>query len=224
MRQGWVLTQPALQAVLQQGIKDIKADINILDEIFISYNCTPLDCDYGQAYIDKIKTWFTNNKIPVFQAWSIDPQRVPMLSVRLNNESEDESKAAIGDHFGFDDSGAVGVNVFNVTLDIGVHGRKQSDEVLWLYYITSYILFKNKSRLISLGLQITSHSATDLNRSQDKLPDNIFTRWIKLTTTVQNYWKADTFLDIDSVETDIEVESVSGEITDNTSVSVNLDD
>ena len=223
MQPSWVLAQPALQAVLQEGIKEIKADTSVLDHIFRFYLCPPMDCDYGQSYIDKIKVWFTKSKIPVFQAWSIDPQRVPMLSVRLASESEDESKAAIGDYFGQDDMGDVGVNVFNVSLDLGIHGRKDSDEVLWLYYITSYILFKKKAKLIELGLQLTSHTATDLARSQDKLPDNIFTRWIRLTATVQNYWQADPFLDVEGVEVNADFESSSSEVGESILGAIDID-
>jgi len=199
-----VMPQIAVQRVLQAGIKQLKDNPSILDDIFCFYLVKEMEADYGQAYIDKIKQWFEDTKVPVVQAWSFNPQRIPSISVHLASEREDEQKAAIGDYWGSEDGlGEIGVGVFNVTLDIGLHASKNGDQVLWLYYITSYILFKSKRLCEELGLQLQTFSATDYAKSSQYMADNIWTRWIRFTTTVENFWDGSPYLDIDNLNVDV---------------------
>lgn len=199
-----ILAQVALQRVLQAGIKKIKEKPSLIDDIFAGYNCPEMSADYGQSYIDSIKSWFANTKIPVVQAWSFDAQRIPLISVKLATESEDESKAAIGDFFGDGEDAEIGTGVFTVMLDIGIHTSKTGDEVLWLYYIVCYILFKNKQLADKLGLRLQTFSASDYNKDPNLMADNIWSRWIRYRCTVENMWDGDEFLNIDDLEVSIE--------------------
>ena len=198
-----VLAQVALQRLIQAGVKHLKSNVDILDEIFEMYTCDELASDYGQTYIDGIKTWFTETKIPVVQAWSLNPERIPAVSIHLATENEDEGKASMGDFFGEDEDGEVGVNAFTVVLDVGIHASKHSDQVLWMYYIVSYILFKNKLLAEHLGLRLQTFSASDHGRRTPVLPDNVWSRWLKFKCTVQNTWQADPFLCIEDLRVNI---------------------
>lgn len=202
-----VLTQPALQRVLQEGIQDIKNDIDVLDEVFEYYTCDEMKDLYGQSYIDTIKTWFDETIIPVVQAWSLNPQRMPSISVHLASETEDEGKSSLGDHYGIGEEGNIGVNVFTVMLDIGLHSSKAGDEVLWLYYIVSYILFTKKRLAERLGLQNQTFNATDYSKQNQYNPDNYYSRWIRFRCTVENFWEPKTHLEFDNIETDVDVSS-----------------
>lgn len=201
------MPQVALHRIILEGMAIVRQNIDVLDDIFQYYTCPEMGVDYGQPYIDNIKTWFTNTKIPVVQAWSLNPQLAPQISVRLAVEQEDESKAAIGDHWGMGEEADIGVSPFIVHLDVGIHASKNGDEVLWLYYIVNYILFKRKRRAEALGLQLYTFSATDYKRDADKLADNIFSRYIRVRTLVQNFWDSEPYLDIDDIEIDLDVES-----------------
>lgn len=203
-----VLPQVALHRLIQEGIQIVKDNIYLLDDIFQYYTSEPMNDDYGQDYIDKIKIWFRDTKVPVVQAWSMNMSKVPQISVQLGQENEDESKAAIGDHWGEDENGTVGVGVFSTMLDINLFGTKNSDEVLWLYYIVNYILFKRKRHAEQLGLQLHTFSATDYARDIPKLPENVWVRTIRFKTTVENFWSADPFLDIDDMEVGIKYEQI----------------
>ena len=194
------MPQVALQRIIQTGVNTLKANIDILDDVFEYFTCPQMDSDYGQAHIEKIKTWFTITKIPVVQAWSFNPDRIPMISIHLTSESEDESKSAIGDHWGFGEDGEVGVGVFNTQLDIGCHTSRNGDEALWLYYIVNYILFKNKRLAEELGLQLHTFNATEHAKQSQYMADNIWTKWIRFRATVQNFWEGNPFIDIDAVE------------------------
>ena len=213
-----VLAQPALQRVIQVGIRGLKDDPDTLDRIFEYYLCDAMVDDYGQAYIDNVKAWFLKTKIPVLQAWSFNPQKVPSISIRLATEQEDESKAAMGDFMGIevgnDVESTTGVSVFTVMLDIGIHGSRNGDEVLWMYHIVNYILFKYKRLAESLGLRLHTWSATDHAKRAELMADNIWTRWLRFRCTVQNFWEAEDILCIDDIKLDIDVDDEDGNIVD----------
>lgn len=202
-----VLTQVTLQRLIQVGLKKLKEDVSLLDEIFRGYKFPEMEADYGESYVEGIKTWFANTKIPVVQAWSFNPERIPLISIHLSTEQEDESKAAFGDYFGPGTESEIGVGVFTVMLDIGIHTSKNGDEVLWLYYIVSYILFKNKMLADHLGLRLQTFSASDYTKNNALMADNIWTRWIKFRCTVENMWDGDPFLCIDDLEVSVDHES-----------------
>jgi hypothetical protein len=206
-----VFPQVGVHRLLQEGIYILKENIDILDDIFAYYTCEGMNKDYGQSYVDQIKKWFSETKIPVVQAWSMNISKVPMISVQLAQESEDETKSAIGDHWGEDEDGNVGVGVFTVMIDINLFGTKNSDEVLWLYYICNYIMFKRKRRAEELGLQLHTFSATDYARDIPKLPENVWVRTIRFKTTVENFWSAESAIDIDDLELEVNYSQVGVE-------------
>lgn len=206
-----VMPQVALQRIIQEGIKLLKDKPQILDDIFQYYTCDAMNSDYGQSYIDEIKSWFAKTKVPVVQAWSMDPQQVPQITIKLATEQEDESKAAFGDHWAMEEEGNIGAAAFVVNLDITIRSSANGDQVLWLYYMVNYILFKRKRRAEELGLRLHTFSATDYSRDNSKLADNVWERYIRFRTIVQNFWDAEEGTEIDDLEVDLDVEDVPGD-------------
>lgn len=204
----WIMPQLAVMQVLSKGVAEIKSNIDMLDEVF-AYMCEDGISDtYGVSYIGQIKTWFQQTKIPVMSAWNITSMLVPCISVHLSSELEDESKAAISDYFGESDLTTTGIAVMNVTLDIGIFAPKTGDQVLWLYYITSYILFRYKRQMEGLGLHLQTYSTSDWERRNEYNVENVWTRWLKLRCITQNTWNLSTKQEYD-VYTDVFVESES---------------
>lgn len=201
-----VIPQVALHRVIQDGVKILKQNPDVLDDVFQYYNCPEMINDYGQTYIDNIKTWFVETKIPVVQAWSINPQKVPQIGIKLATEQEDESTAVMGDVFGIGEDSEIGMSPSIVQLDIVVMSSRNGDEALWLYYILTYILLKQKRKAEALGLEKHTWSASDYNRNANKLADNIWERYIRFRALVQNYWEDRDVLCFDDVNTDITVE------------------
>ena len=208
-----VVPQVALHRVILEGIQILKQNPDVLDDIFEYYKCPEMEASYGQAYIDKIKTWFTSTKIPVVQAWSLDPTQAPQIGIKLSTEQEDESKAGIGDHFAddMDPDSNTGVSPSVVQLDIMLMSSRNGDQTLWLYYIVSYILLKRKRKAEQLGLQLHTFSATDYNRDNNKLTDNIWVRYIRYRCIVQNFWASENFIDISDIEIDLDAEDAPGD-------------
>jgi len=189
-----VMPEIAVQRVIQYGLKTLRSNRNAFDDIFAYVKEHPLMvAGYGPTYVDRVWQWFTTEKTPVIQAFLLTPERVPCYSVHLSVENEDESKAAISDYYGDEEDGELAISSFSVTIDIGIHGSKTADQVLWMYYILSYILFKTKPLAQELGLEVQTFSATDWQKDSAKMPENIYTRWVKMRCTVFNTWSNDPF-------------------------------
>jgi hypothetical protein len=204
----WVMPEIAVQRLVQYGIYQLRQDKAAFDEIFSYQRSHPLLTEsYGEDYTDKIWTWFTTERIRVVQAWILSPQTVPCFSVHLSNENEDESKAAIGDYYGDGEEAEIGIASMSVLVDIGIHGSKAADQVLWMYYILSYVLFKYKHVARSLGIDIQTYSASDWQKDASKMPENIWTRWLRMRCTVFNTWNADALKTATDIETSIQLEN-----------------
>ena len=200
----WIMPQIALQKILQSGLRDLKDNPDIFSDIFSYMKEPDINDDYGDNQIDKIKAWFLGTKIPVLHAWTFNADRIPCISIHLANESEDESKAAVGDFYGSDENGDIGTTVLVTQLDVGIHASKNSDEVLWLYYIITYILFRNKLYAESLGLRLQTFTASDWERKEAYSMENVWTRWLRFRCLTENFWQTvDPLVEIDDLVTNV---------------------
>ena len=222
----FVMPEIVVQRVLQEGIKNLRGDADAFNDIFGIFLCDEMEAAYGQSYVDQIRTWFFETKVRVVQAWSLNVNTIPSYSIHLASEMEDEQKAAIGDFFGETDDTTINTSVFTVYVDIGIHGDKSGDSVLWLYYIMSYILFKEKRRAERLGLKLQTWTASDYNRNQQKLAENIFTRWVRFKCTTQNFLDDETKTETKKLTLDVDAQSSTdddGEIVDISDIEIDED-
>lgn len=203
-----ILTEVALQRLIQIGLKNLRDNPAAFRDIFAQYKSPAMAASYGDVYIDKIVEWFNTTKLPIVQSWSFDPQRVPAISIHLADESEDESKAGISDFFGDDEHGEILTGPATVSLDIGIHADKTKDVVLWMYYIVVYILYKEKMTGRSLGLQLYTYRANEYNKESKYMADNVWSRWVRFKCTVQHYVDGEVSTD-SSLALDIQAESVN---------------
>lgn len=206
----WIMPQIALQRVIQHGIRQLKDNPAALEEIFNYMHEGDISEDYGADYVDEVKRWFMTTKIPVLHAWTFNTDRIPCVTIHLASEQEDETKASLNDYWGEEDGNQLGTTPFTVQLDIGIHASKTSDQVLWMYYIVSYILFKNKVYAEKLGLSLQTFSASDWEKRPEYMTENIWTRWIRFRCTTQNFWESAKGQEY-KVETEIAVDSAGDE-------------
>lgn len=191
---GRVMPEIAIQRLIQYGIGYLRNNRTMFNEVFAYLDDHPLmSVNYGTSYIDRIWAWFTTEKIPVVQSFLLTPERIPCYSVHLSGENEDESKAAIADFYGDEDDNELYIKAMNTTLDIGIHGSKTADEVLWMYYILDDILFRHKLVAQSMGIEIQTFSASDWQKDNAKNPENIYSRWVKMRLTVFDTWRSEQF-------------------------------
>lgn len=203
------LSEVALQRVIQIGLKNLRGDPDAFRCIFEQYDSPEMRASYGVPYVEKIFNWFNNTKLPVLQAWSFDTDKVPGISIHLADESEDESKAAMGDYWGMGQDNEILTGPVTVSLDIGIHADKSKDHVLWIYYIILYILYKEKPLARKLGLQLYTYRANDYTKESKYMAENVWSRWIRFRCTVQHYIDGDEGIE-PSIELDIDAESPSG--------------
>lgn len=204
-----IMPEVAVTRLIQYGINALRNDEAAFRDIFCFLSDNPLMAkEYGKEFVDRLWEWFNTDKIRVVQSWSLSPQTVPCYSVHLASEVEDESKASIGDFYGDIEEGELMVSAKTVTMDIGCHGSKSADQVLWLYYILQYILLKHKRIAEYLGLELQTQSASDWAKETGKVPENIYTRWVRLRTTVLDTWLGDKSMYIDDLEVILKVEGV----------------
>jgi hypothetical protein len=101
-------------------------------------------------------------------------------------------------------------------LDIGLHASKTSDQVLWLYYIVTYILFKYKLYAESLGLRLQTFTASDWDKRPEYMTENIWTRWMRFRCTTQNFWDGEANVEVTGV--DLEQVTAESANTDNSEI------
>lgn len=200
---GFTMPEIVVRKLIDHGIKKLRTNKPAFDDLFSAFTEDELNSEYGEAYREKIWQWFSTTKIPVIQAWSFNAQKIPCISVHLANETEDESKASVGDIMGdFNESAETQTGVFTVMVDIGIHANKGGDHVLWMYYIVSYILFKHKLMAHRLGLKLQTYSASDYSKDNLKMAENIWTRWIRFRCTTENFWDGEPYSEVEDVNVD----------------------
>lgn len=83
------LTEFVIETVLRDGLGDLHANPNKLDDIFSKFKEAQFLNQYGQSKIDQLKTYIANNQIKLVQSWSLVPLTVPCISIQLESSSED---------------------------------------------------------------------------------------------------------------------------------------
>lgn len=102
---------------------------------------------------------------------------------------------------------------FREVFEIRVNAQTNSDQAVWLYYITAYLLLRNKWRFEQVGLESQTFGVSEFTRDVGKMPNNIWGRTIRLTFLVQHQWKED-IESLELVGVNLNAEnSVTGEIT-----------
>jgi hypothetical protein len=77
---------------------------------------------------------------------------------------------------------------FDETYDIRMFGSGNQDQVIWLYYIISYILFRNKSYFEEVGIENQSVSSGEIARDLGKQPNQVWSRFIRFRGMVEHSW------------------------------------
>jgi hypothetical protein len=217
---GHIMPELILRRIIEIGISELRrGDRANFNNVFNTFLQPTISHIFGQEQLDKVYAWFQSVKLPVVMAWSFNPARIPMYSIHLASETEDETKAAVGDYRGGAGFSAIGdedpeseheekIGVFTVMLDIGVHASRSADDVLWMYYILNYILFNKKRELEALGLELQTFSATDYNREEKYQGDNIWTRWIRYRCTIENTYRGTQAIEPEDIEVEVNYEQI----------------
>ena len=97
---GVVSLDVELHSFLEDGFIFIRNNPTVIDEIFSHFRSAHLERLYGQREIEKIKKWVTTNDIYVVMSWSLNPQKLPSVSVHMAHSEEAVQWAGMDDYAG----------------------------------------------------------------------------------------------------------------------------
>jgi len=91
------LTDLIIEATIRDGIEYLKANPEVVDDIFAPLTRTYNQRKYGQAEIDKIKTLLQAKNIAVVHSFHEAAAKAPCYSIQLGAEAEAKDRAHLGD-------------------------------------------------------------------------------------------------------------------------------
>ena len=276
-----------IQCFLRMGFDHLVAHPEDLDEIFANFKNDTLWKQYGEREIDNIKQWVAQNNIPILLSWSIDPSKVPCISVQIAQSTEMVEAAGMEDYMGYEETTALSRTILNYfsptniltegdewlvvmpegfdyspirpgfilidgkgeeylvtrlcdkgiyvhregddinptkitvkssvitsirkkhqtaiqeSIDIGIHGHADQNTVLWMYYMTIWILLRFKPEMEKRCMELSTFSASDFNRESQYLGENVFSRFIRVTARSMVTWLDDPEIQIDTFNTSV---------------------
>lgn len=101
----FVMPELILESVVRDGLENVRRDPSLLDDVFGNLTRAFASEKYGTTEIEKIKTAIVEREVSVVHSLSHvnsglqTDGKTLMISFNLGEESEDESKAGMGDHF-----------------------------------------------------------------------------------------------------------------------------
>jgi hypothetical protein len=185
------------EEILSDGFDWFKSDPDAPSLVFGNLKKGRLAARYGQAKIDEISDFIKTKKIRIIQAFPLDGEMSPSISINLTSSNEMLANAGLDDYaedsdvLGSEDSilsrTEVGYTSITDNVLIGIHAIGSPDTVKYLYMLVLYLLNACRSDFDAEGLKSLTCSATDMSRLNEYLPANMFSRFI--TASVLSFAK-----------------------------------
>jgi hypothetical protein len=96
---GAPLTEFVIETVIRDGLGELRATPNKLDDIFSKFLEAQFNNQYGQNKINSIKTYIQNNQIKIVHAWQQVPTSSPCISIQLMRANEEEDIQNLGNDY-----------------------------------------------------------------------------------------------------------------------------
>lgn len=96
---GAPLTEFVIETVIRDGLGELMATPAKLDDIFSRFLEAQFNNQYGQAKINQIKTYITNNQVKIVHSWNLVPTSVPCFSIQLIKADESEGDQNLGNEY-----------------------------------------------------------------------------------------------------------------------------
>lgn len=191
-----------IQTILEAGLADMRANPDArLDVLFAQLKENYFNADYGQAELNRYKTYIADNKIDIVHSHRMVAERLPCLYIQNVSSSEDEQKSFINDYSGNVDTLGGGGDVITERLEektvctrdavqVGIHIDDPGGmtALRWTYAAVIYFLISQKETMLERGLQLTTWSASDFNRLNELLPENVYSRYITFNFNTYISW------------------------------------
>lgn len=93
-----VLPDLIIETTIRDGLAYLKQNLNVVDDIFGEMLKGYANRKYGQAEIDRIKTYLTTKNIAIVHSFHEAVAKSPCFSIQLGNENEAKERAHLSDH------------------------------------------------------------------------------------------------------------------------------
>lgn len=97
---GFPLTEFVLEGVIRDGLGELRANPDRLDDLFARFTEAQFNTQYGQTQINRLKTYIQNNQIKIVHAFAFQPSKMPCYSIQIISTSEDEDIQNLGNVYG----------------------------------------------------------------------------------------------------------------------------
>lgn len=180
---GVMLLERVLQDVFRKGFYELKQDPSLVDEMFYKLRA---------ATRADIKDYLSEHNVAVYLNFPKETFTYPLLAIVNSGDNESEGLDALGDHFGHAEYlGGQTANYYmghglNSSYSVYCLAGRDSNAVLWLYYLAKAVLLLNRDTLDSHGMHNMMLNGQDITFREDLLPEFSFARL--LTVSCVNYF------------------------------------
>lgn len=94
---GMAFPELVIESVIRDGLEDIKANLEFLDDVFSELTSPYASRKYGATEIQKIKDMITKDNIAVVYALHDGAAKSPAYSIQLGMDGEDTPRTVLGD-------------------------------------------------------------------------------------------------------------------------------
>lgn len=185
-----------IERFLEIGFEWFRTNPEAPNRVFGHLRDVDLKDKYGQSKIDEIATYIKNTEIDIKQAFPMEDEEIPSISINLQSSMEIGELTGLNDYAGtattLGSSGSIvggveqGYSPIRDEVLIGIHASASSNKTKYLYYLVVYIINAYRDQLEARpdkinGLFNISWRATDISRMNDYLPAHVFTRFVTIT-------------------------------------------
>ena len=185
-----------VERLIETGIEWFRNNPKAPNEVFGHLKDAFLNDKYGQIKIDEIAEYVKRTEIDVKQAFPIEDEESPSISINLQSSAEISNLTGLDDYAGSMNALGSDGTVMGTTQQgytpirdevlIGIHATSSPDKTKYLYYLVTYIINAFRDQLEERpgkvnGLFNITWRATDISRLNEYLPAHMFSRFVTLT-------------------------------------------
>ena len=176
---GFMLGERVIQEILRLGFAQIHDYPDLIDTIFFK-----LTIDARRD----IKEYLSTHVVDVRLNYPKDGDAMPLVSIINAAGQEDIPNDVVGDQFPFNEEHYETPDGYRVvghaersTFNIYCQASKDSNAVMWIYYVAKALLMVNRDTLINHGFIDTTYTGRDISFDSQRQGDWVYVRILSLT-------------------------------------------
>jgi len=174
---GAMLPERVLYEIMKAGWAALKLDPSLVDDLLYKLD---------EATRDDIKAYLTTHTVTVRQNFPKDDITFPIVVVTNGTDDENAGQDVLGDYMHTDFDGGLSTGTLTLghaldsTYNIYCLAGKDSNAVLWLYYLSRALMMINYPEFDKHGIHNALMSGRDVTLREDLFPEFTFARMLTL--------------------------------------------